>query len=336
MSEASTLTQAGPIGGVDPSLKPITIGASAKAHLPMGIGGSWFVPYSAPSEEDQNLRGAIEAAYDYGLRHFDTGAGYGGGHSEELYGQFLRGKREEIYLASKSDTTEMTAAAMLAEVDGSLRRLATDYIDLYYIHWPKAGRDMRPTMEGLELARRQGKVRAVGVSNFSVDQMRQVQEVGTVEAHQLGYNLLWRYAEDDVVPFCTRHRIAVVAYSTLAHGILTGKFKRTPVLTDRDQRHQILPFRADIWPHVYEGVEKLKAIAGKEGRPLMHLAIRWSLARPGITLVIYGARDRAQSEANAQALAGTIPAAAFARMTAISDEIVKHVPNVGNLFNHYP
>jgi aryl-alcohol dehydrogenase-like predicted oxidoreductase len=302
----------------------------------MGFGGSWFVPYSAPSEEDRNLRGAIDAAYDYGIRHFDTGARYGGGHSEVLYGQFLKGKRELIYLASKSDTSEMTAAAMLAEVDGSLRRLATDYIDLYYIHWPKAGRDMRPTMEGLELARRQGKVRAVGVSNFSVNEMRQVQEVGTIDAHQLAYNLLWRYAGDEIIPFCTKHNIAVITYSTLAHGILTGKFGRAPVLAERDQRHTILPFRADIWPHVYEGVEKLKAIAGELKRPLMHLAIRWSLARPGITLVIFGARNHAQSEANAQALAGAIPNAAFERMTAISDEIVKHVPNVGNLFNHHP
>jgi len=326
----------GPSGGIDPSLKPVAIGASPKMTLPMGIGGSWFVPYSVASEDDRNFIGAIEAAYEAGVRHFDTGARYGGGHSEELYGRFLRGKREEVYLASKSDTTEMTAAAMLREVDGSLRRLDTDYIDLYYIHWPKRGRDMRPTMEGLEQARRQGKVRAVGVSNFSVAQMREVQEVGRIAAHQLGYNLLWRYAEDDVIPFCREHGIAVVAYSTLAHGILTGKFDKAPVLADRDQRHTVLPFRADIWPHVYEGVEKLKAIAGELDRPLMHLAIRWSLARPGIGLVIFGARNRAQSEANAQALAGAIPDSVFDRMTAISDEIVKHVPNAGNLFNHYP
>jgi myo-inositol catabolism protein IolS len=230
----------------------------------------------------------------------------------------------------------MTAAAMLAEVDGSLRRLRTDYIDLYYIHWPKAGRDMRPTMEGLEVARRQGKVRAVGVSNFSVAQMREVQEVGTIDAHQLGYNLLWRYAEDDVIPFCRDRKIAVVVYSPLAHGILTGKFPRHPDLPVRDQRHTILPFRADIWRHVFDGVEKMKEIAAKLDRPLMHLALRWILARPGITVVVYGARNRVQSEANALALAGTIPIDVFARMTEISDEIVAHVPDAGNLFNHYP
>jgi aryl-alcohol dehydrogenase-like predicted oxidoreductase len=230
----------------------------------------------------------------------------------------------------------MTGAAMLAEVDGSLRRLGTDYIDLYYIHWPRSGRDMRPTMEGLEQARRQGKIRSVGVSNFSAQQMQQVQEVGTIDAHQLGYNLIWRYAESEVIPFCSEHGIAVVTYSSIAHGILTGKFARVPDLSPGDQRHRILPFRADVWPHVYAGVEKLKTIAAELDRPLMHLAIRWILSRPGITSVVVGARNREQSEANFGALSGAIPAEVFARMTTISDEIVAHVPDEGNLFNHHP
>jgi myo-inositol catabolism protein IolS len=317
---------------VDPSIKPVTIGPRRKPQLPMGFGGSWYVPYSSPGEEDKNLLGAMQAAYDSGVRHFDTGAGYGGGHSEELYGQFMKGQREEIFLASKIDPAEGTAEAMLAEIDNSLRRLQTDFIDLYYIHWPHS-RDMRPTMEGLEQARRQGKIGAVGVSNFSVGQMQQVQEAGTIDAHQLGYNLLWRYAEDDVIPFCAEHKIAVVAYSALAHGILTGKFARDPGLSPTDQRNRILPFRADIWPHVYAGVEKLKAIAAEFERPLMHLAIRWILTQPGITSVVFGARNGEQSRANTEALAGSIPAEVFARMTAISDEIVAHVPNAGNLFN---
>jgi aryl-alcohol dehydrogenase-like predicted oxidoreductase len=321
---------------IDPSIKPIAIPPGGKPQAPMGLGGSWFVPYATASDEDANLIAAMQVAYDLGIRHFDTGARYGGGHSEELYGQFIKGRRDAIFLASKSDTSDMTAEAMMAEVDGSLKRLQTDYIDLYYIHWPKAGRDMRLEMEGLEKARRQGKIRAVGVSNFSVAQMRQVQEVGKIDAHQLGYNLLWRYAEEEVLPFCAEHKIAAVTYSTLAHGILVGKFARTLELSPKDQRNRILPFRADIWPHVYEGVEKMKALAAEVGRPLMHLAIRWTLTRPGVTSVVIGARNRAQSEANFRALEGKIPADAIDRMTAISDEIVAHVPNAGNLFNHFP
>ena len=306
------------------------------SHPPLGFGGSWFVPYSSPSEEDANLLAAMAAVYDAGVRHFDTGAGYGGGHSEELYGSFIKSRRDSIFLASKANPEQTTAAAMLAEIEGSLRRLGTEVIDLYYIHWPRSGRDMRPVMEGLETARRQGKIRLAGVSNFSVAQMAEVQQVGRIDAHQLGYNLLWRYAEADVIPFCVRHDIAVVAYSPLSHGILTGKFGPTLAFEARDQRNRILPFRADIWPHVYVGVERLKAVAGEANRPLMHLAIRWLLQRPGVTAAVIGARNRAQAEANAGALAGDIAPEIFARMTAISDEIVKHVPDEGNLFDHHP
>lgn len=315
-----------------PSLKRIRIGASPIDQLPLGFGGSWFVPYSRPSEEDANLLGAMQAAFDLGVRHFDTGAGYGGGHSEELYGQFLRGRRDEVFIASKADPSESTADAMYRTVEDSLARLGVERIDLYYIHWPRTGRDMRPVMEGLERARQEGKLGAVGVSNFSVAEMRQVAEVGRIDAHQLGYNLLWRYAEDDVIPYCREHGIAVVAYSTLAHGILTGKFGADPQLVEGDQRHRILPFRADIWPHVHAGVEQMKLVAAELGRPLAHLALRWSLAQPGISVVLIGGRNAEQCRSTVPALEGDIPAAALARLTEISDEIVRHVPNAGNLF----
>ena len=320
-----------------PSLLPVTIGAPGKPQLPLGLGGSWFVPYSAPGDEDAALLDAISACYEAGLRHFDTGAGYGNGHSEELYGRFLKGRRSEIFLASKADPAQTTAAAMLAEVEGSLRRLETDFIDLYYIHWPRSGRDMRPAMEGLETARRQGKIGAVGVSNFSVAQMQQVAEaVGRSRRTNSATTSSGATPRPTLSPIAAEHGIAVVSYSSLAHGILTGKFGPKPELAERDQRNRILPFRADIWPHVYPGVEKLKAIAAELDRPLMHLAIRWILAQPDITLALIGARNRAQADANAAALEGDIPPEIFARMTAISDEIVRHVPNEGNLFNHHP
>ena len=200
-------------------------------------------------------------------------------------------ERDTVFLASKANPPELTAASMYGMVEESLKRLATDRIDLYYIHWPRAGRDMRPVMEGLEQARREGRIGAIGVSNFSVDQMRQVEEVAPIAVHQLGYNLLWRHTEREIIPYCRERGIAVVAYSALAHGILTGKYGREPALAPGDQRHTILPFRADIWPHVHAGVEKLKGLAGELGVPLPALAIRWILQRPGIETVVVGARN---------------------------------------------
>lgn len=314
----------------DVGLRPL--GANPLPLLPMAQGGSWY----AQDAEDGSLLAALEAAYAAGIRHFDTAAGYGNGRSERLLGAFLRDKRETLFLASKAHGDDLSAAASLTEVERSLGRLGADFIDLYYIHWPRAGRDMRPVMEGLELARQRGKIGAVGVSNFSIAQIQQVAEVGRVDVHQLGYNLLWRYAEDNAIPFCHSHNIAVVAYSALGHGILTGKFGRQPGLAPGDQRHSILPFRADIWPDVHTGVEKMKRLAADLELPLSTLAIRWILCRPGVHSVVVGARNPDQVAINVAALEPTIPAEMFGRLTAISDEIMAHVPDAGNLFNHYP
>lgn len=310
----------------------IPLGTNPLPLLPMAQGGSWY----AQDAEDAALLEALEAAYAAGIRHFDTAAGYGNGRSERLLGSVLRGRRDSVFLASKAHGDDLTAAASLAQVDGSLARLGVDFIDLYYIHWPRAGRDMRPVMEGLEQARLQGKIGAVGVSNFSVAQMQQVAEVGRIDVHQLGLNLLWRYAEISAIPYCRDHGIAVVAYSALGHGILTGKFGRDPGLAPGDQRHSILPFRADIWPHVHAGVEQMKTLAAELGLPLSTLAIRWILSRPGVHAVVVGARNRAQVTANVAALEPNLPAAVMTRLSAISDEIMAHVPDAGNLFNHYP
>jgi aryl-alcohol dehydrogenase-like predicted oxidoreductase len=191
-------------------------------------------------------------------------------------------------------------------------------------------------MEGLELARQQGKIRAIGVSNFSVEQMAQVAEVGRIDAHQLGYNLFWRYAERDVIPYCREHGIAMITYSSIAQGILTGKFPRNLEFQTGDQRQGILFFEPEIWPHVYAGVEQFKAIAQELNRPLAHLAIRWVLHQPGITSALVGARTAPQVGQNVQAMAGAIPPQVFERMTEISDEVIKKIPDVGNMYRYYP
>ncbi len=316
--------------GASPRLS--RLGGPGQQLLPLVLGGSWY----DKSVTDHDLMAAMEVAYQNGTRQFDTGARYSGGHSEELLGQFIRGKRDGIFLSSKSDTKELTAEAMLSEVEGSLRRLSVERIDLYYIHWPKAGRDMRPSMEGLVEAQRAGKIGAIGVSNFNVSQMQQVEEIAPIAAHQLGYNLLWRHRDGDVIPYCASRNIAVVAYSALAHGILTGKFGRDPGLVPGDQRHTILPFRPDLWPDVYAAVEEIKAIATPLGLPLATLAVRWILSRPGIDSVVIGARNAAQATANAQVLKPEISAATFAEITRISDRISARLPDVGNVFDHYP
>lgn len=314
--------------------KGFVVLSSTPHRSPLALGGTIFGDLS-----DEGWFAVMQAALASGINHFDTASGYGNGRSETLIGQFMAaqpGRRDKIFLASKASHNEVTAARMTALLDQSLARLQTDVIDLYYIHWPRQGQDLRPWMEALETARQQGKIRAIGVSNFSVEQMAQVATVGTIDVHQLCYNLFWRFAERDMIPYCQENGITVTTYSSVAQGILTGKFPRQLQLGPDDKRPNTVLFDPAIWPHVYAGVEKLKTLARDAQRSLNHLAIRWVLQQPAIDTAVVGARMPAQVADNANALTGDLPADLFAQMTAISDETIQHIPDTGNQYRYYP
>lgn len=320
----------------DNGMPTVQIAPVVKAHGVLGLGCWSFGGAQWGGQDDEDSLAAMEAGLRCGMSHFDTAQGYGRGRSERVVGQFLQGRRDEIFLATKGNCADRDPGEMLEFVESSLERLGTDAIDLYYIHWPRKGRDLRPAMEGLEAARQEGKIRAIGVSNFSVEQMEQISDVGRIDAHQLCYNLFWRYPEREIIPFCAANGIAVVTYSSIAQGILTGKFPRQCSFPDGDSRAGMLLFDKDVWPHVHEGVERLKELAGQADRPLTHLAIRWVASRPNVTSVLVGARNADQVRQNAEAMAGDIPADIFDRMTEISDDVMKYVPDVGNIFRYYP
>jgi len=286
-------------------------------------------------QEDADSISAMQAALDLGINHFDTAQGYGGGRSERLVGDFLQG-RKDVFTASKFGIGTPSVEAALAAVDESRDRLRMECIDLFYVHWPRTGVDMRPTFEGLEKARAQRKIGAIGVSNFPVEQMEQAQEVARINAHQFCYNMFWRYPEREIIPFCREHNIGTVTYSSIAQGILTGKFGPKPTFPEGDQRPNTVLFDAEVYPHLYAATEELKAIAAEAGRELIHLVIRWTAARPGIDSALVGARRADQVHDNAAAFEGDVAPEILARMTAVSDEAMKHVPDVGNIFRYYP
>lgn len=307
-----------------------------KEHSALGLGCWVFGGSQWGGQKDEDSTSAMQTALELGITHWDTASGYGAGHSERLVGDFLAGKREQVFLASKFFPSQLTPQFVMEQIEGSLKRLKTDYIDLYYIHWPSAGNDMRPVMEGLEKARSQGKILSIGVSNFSVEQMEQVSEVGQIDAHQFCYNLFWRFPERDIIPYCRENGIAVVTYSSIAQGALTGKFPRQPQFREGDQRSKVVFFHPNVWPFLYEAVEELKQLAAECGRTLTHLAIRWALEQPGVTSVLVGARDATQMQDNAAALEGDMPQNILDTITAVSDRVLPHVPNVGHIFNYRP
>ncbi len=316
-------------------LKTFQIGKGAAPSTALGL-GCWAFGSGWGPQDDEDSRRTIRAALDSGIAHFDTAQGYGGGRSEKVVGEVLAPDRSRLFIATKTGANPKPGA-MEAAVDASLQRLQTDVIDLYYIHWPRTGIELGPVMEGLERARAAGKIRAVGVSNFSVKQMEEVQKAGRIEAHQLCYNLFWRYPERELIPFCAQHNIAVVTYSSIAEGLLSGKFgPARPAFSEGDHRAKTVYFDADVYPRCHAGVERLRALAREAGRDLVHLAIRWVMSRPAVSVVLVGARRPDQVLANVAAAAGEIPPSVFERMTAVSDDVMKHIPDTGNIFRYYP
>ena len=303
-----------------------TISGNPKPFSPLGLGCWQYDSSRWSAEQDQALIDTMDAALAHGMDHFDTATGYGDGASEKVVGRFLQGRRERVFVATKAGIQDENPQTMLESVKASLERLNTDYIDLYYIHWPRTDMDIRPAMEGLEQARAQGLVRAVGVSNFSAAQMELVSQVGKIDAHQIPHSLVWRAPENEVIP-----------YGVMGYGILTGKFGRKPYFQPEDDRsHRILFFEEPTWGAIYTAVEQMKAVAQEVRRPLQHLALRWSLAQPGIVCALAGANSPAQAVQNAAALEGEVPAWALDRLTAISDALKKDIPPEANPYRFEP
>jgi myo-inositol catabolism protein IolS len=275
----------------------------------------------------------IAAALAAKVNHFDSAQDYGAGRSEAVVGRALAA-HPEAFVATKMQLAGRDEA--LAGIEASRKRLCRDCIDLFYIHWPQKGRDPGPTMEALELARARGWVRYVGVSNFSVKDMREASRAGRIDAHQLCYNLLWRYPEEDVIPYCRENRIALITYSSLAQGLLGGAVPREPSFAPGDPRPDTVYYEPAVWPHVRDGVAEMEAIAAEAGRPLAHLALRWLLDSGFVASVLVGSRCRAHLESNLAALEGGLSASVMRRLDEASRRICLHIPRVGNIFKFYP
>ncbi len=286
------------------------------------------------SQEDRASLATIEAAYEKGIRHFDTAQAYGRGHGEELLGKALKKVRDNLFIATKIFYTpeEKVEKAIVA----SLRRLQTDRVDLLYIHWPQRGGDLSAMMVALERARSSGTVRRIGVSNFSVAQMQEVMRAGKLDVVQLCYNLLWRREERETIPFCQKNAIDVVTYSSLAEGILTGKFGPEPVFAPGDHRSHSLLFDKTLWKEFHATVEEMKGVAAMAGRPLVHCALRWLFGRGSVATVLVGCRTPQQVSENLAALKGEIEGSIFDRLTEISTAFFVKLPDEGNIFRWYP
>ncbi|MFZ0389756.1 MAG: aldo/keto reductase [Calditrichia bacterium] len=269
------------------------------------IGGPWVFGWG-PQDDKESLS-AILRALDLGINWIDTAPAYGLGHSEEIVGQALQGKRDRVILATKCGLVwdnsgkvvrNLKPDSIRREAEASLRRLKTDYIDLYQIHWPDKNTEAEESWEAMARLQEEGKVRFIGVSNYNVSLLQKCEKRHHVDSLQPGYSLLNRGVEKAELPWCRENGTGVVAYSPLQSGLLTGKFDKSRLAAD-DWRRKDNHFQEPRLSRNLEFADELQAIAAKYDKTAAQLAVAWVLNHPAVTAAIVGARRPSQIEETA-------------------------------------
>lgn len=263
------------------------------------IMGTWQTGKSmwAGINDDDSIK-AIKTAFNAGITTFDTAEVYGNGHSEKVLGEALAENRDKAVIATKVFSNHLKYDQVVAACNRSLKNLDTDYIDLYQIHWPSGSMGSKKvpveeTMRAMNDLKDQGKIRAIGVSNFSSSQIEEASQYGEIVSLQPPYSLFWRHVETDAMPFCVENDITIMAYSSMAQGILTGKFKEGHRFPKADHRGKNRLFEPENFKRVHAALEKLRPIAERNGVSLGQLALAWVIAQPN-ACAIAGARNAEQ------------------------------------------
>ncbi|RYY21791.1 MAG: aldo/keto reductase [Chitinophagaceae bacterium] len=303
------------LGQTEVKLSAITFGAWA-------IGG-WMWGGSVKKDALE----AIKVSYDAGITTIDTAPIYGQGYSEELVGEAIKDlPRDKVQIltkfgmrwdlkkgdyAFKSDDNNGNPIevyrysgkqSVIDECEASLKRLGTDYIDLYQIHWADPTTPIAETMEALNQLLVEGKIRAAGVCNYSKAQMEEAEKTINLSSNQVPYSMVERTIEDELLPYCLQNQKSIIAYSPLQRGILTGKIKPGHQFAAGDHRPTTKFYKPENIERINHLLETLEPVALEKGVTLAQLVIRWTIDQPGITVGLVGARDAAQAAQNAEAI----------------------------------
>jgi aryl-alcohol dehydrogenase-like predicted oxidoreductase len=285
------------LGNSDLFITPIGFGAWA-------IGGSgWEFAWGA--QDDRDSVAAIHEALDAGVNWIDTAAVYGLGHSEEVVARALEGMHNRPYVFTKCSMVwdedreighSLKADSVRRECEASLRRLRVEAIDLYQVHWPDPDEEIEEGWAALAALKKQGKVHHIGVSNFNVAQMRRAQAIAPVTSLQPPYSLLHREVEREILPFCARQNVGVIAYSPMASGLLTGAMTRARVagLPADDWRKRHPDYQEPRLSRNLKLVSLLQTIGKRRGHTPAEVAVAWVLHNPAVTGAIVGARRPGQ------------------------------------------
>lgn len=313
---------------------------SVITHGAFAIGGNMWGGNTKKDSID-----SIHASLDHGVTTIDTAPFYGFGLSEEMIGEAIKGKdRSKIQLLTKfgliwdgsnngkgeyffdaeQDGKKVpvfkyaSKGNIIKETEESMKRLGTDYIDLLQLHWPDATTPISETMEALELLIQQGKIRAAGVSNYSVAQLKEASETLKLASNQVSYSMLNRTIESDLVPYALDTNMGIIVYSPMERGLLTGKYFKDNKLKDNDHRNGY--FSQFDLEKVKNLLQAIKPIAESKGATVSQLVLRWTTLQPAISIVLAGARNAEQSVANAQSMNISLSAE---ELQIISNELSK-------------
>jgi aryl-alcohol dehydrogenase-like predicted oxidoreductase len=307
------------IPGTSLKVSPVAIGTWA-------IGG-WMWGGTDEAESIATIR----AAFEHGINIVDTAPVYGFGRSEEIVGKAIAEARlrSDVLIATKAGlqwdgakvSRNASRARILREVDDSLRRLRTDYIDIYQVHWPDPLITIEETADAMHLLLAQGKIRAIGVSNFSVVQMERFRRVAPLHVLQPPYNLFERGIETDLLPYCRENKIAMLGYGALCRGLLSGRMQPDTVFDGDDLRRADPKFQEPRFEQYLAAVTRLDRLAQRFGKRVIHLAVRWMLDQ-GITTALWGARHPDQLQPVDEVIGWSLDASAKAEIEGILREAI--------------
>jgi aryl-alcohol dehydrogenase-like predicted oxidoreductase len=297
--------------------------------------GCWEVGGGYGQVEEDEFAHAVGRALDVGVNCFDTAEGYGMGASERALGKALGSRREEAVIVSKfgmnyrdkPNLRDSSRERVFASIDKSLKNLGTDWLDAYLVHWPDRLTPFEETMGALEEVVRDGKVRAVGLSNFKLEEIEACRQAFRVDVVQYGWNMFDRRMQREILPYCQEHGIGFMAYGSLCFGLLTGTFTEDMDFGSEDWRSRQGKmgsikmfenlFGAEAFPRNVRAVEELKGIAARYDKSLPQLALRWAISHPAISTALVGCRNVAEVDDNIGAVGWSIGDADLAEIDAI-------------------
>jgi len=311
------------LGKTNIEISKITFGSWA-----IGAGKEW-----GANLQDKEYQKTIMTAFESGINFFDTASGYGNGHSEILLGKTIKNFREKVIVSSKQSSPSLLKSNAEENVDASLKRLDTEYIDVFLVHWPSDKIDVRENIEQLMKLKEKGKIKSIGVSNYTKKHLERALEVGQIDVVQPCYSLYWRQIEKELLPFCIEKDISVMTYSSMASGLLTGKFTKDWTFDENDMRNgKIALFKKEVFERAIETNKKLKAYAKKYDRTLAQIAINWVINKKGITTAIVGAKTSKQVLENIKAIGWSLSEEDFEAIGNICMDVAKLVANWDTMY----